>query len=410
MNKPTGTVRIALLTLLCTIPAGIGPTAVAAQEAEQEATGESIEAPAPEASTDIPAPPRFLSGLQATIEDYAGDVFYWGQGVSVTGTLGDNVFAGGSLLSLDGGRIEGDFFAFGASVTIDGEVLGDVYAFSSDVRVSPGAVIHGNLTAFTGSLRVAGTVRGHLRGGGGGTVITGTVGPVDIEAGTLTLAETAVVRGDLQYKSNEEAEIAEGADVQGEIRRSRDGDGENEEETDDGGIGLWDIGWTLWSFLSAFLVGAVLLLVGGRVARRPAISLRDSPASGLGFGFVVAVVFPVSCLVAIVLLVTLPLGLIGLVVFALLLYLARLVAAQFLGAWLLTRLTGDPQPSEYLSLAIGLALLMLIGVVPYLGFLLHLIALIVGLGGIYLALRHFGFPATGSSRPTTAADPAPEPS
>lgn len=378
----------------------IQETARSAEEGASEEAEQQPEATPPPPGT--PPPPRFLTGLESAVGDYVGDVFFWGQSASVTGTLGDNAFLGGQLVSLDGGTLGGDLFAFGASITLDGEVMGDVYAFGSDLRIAPGTTIHGNLLAFTGSLRIGGTVRGHVLGAGGGTVITGNTGPVKIEAGSLTVSETAVIRGDLEYTSNEDADIAEGATIEGNVRRNRESDDEDEgsdEEEDSGGISFWTIAWTTWKYLSALVVGAVLLLVGGPATRRPALSLRENPASGLGFGFVVGVVVPVACLVAMVLLVTLPLGLLTLGTFVILLYLARLVAAQFLGAWILARATGNANPSEYASLALGLALLMLVGAVPYLGFLIRMIAIVLGLGGIYLALRHFGFPAGGGSRP-----------
>lgn len=382
-----------------------GESTAAPEETGQEAPALPEATPPPPGT---PEPPQFLVGTSRTLADFANDVFYWGQSATVTGTLGDNAFLGGQMVSVDGGAIEGDLFAFGASIAIAGEVMGDVYAFGSEVRVAQDAVIHGTLMSFSGSLRIAGTVHGHVNGTGGGTVISGTTGPVKIEAGSLTLTETAVIRGDLEYTANEEAEIAEEADIQGNVRWNRDEDDDeddedDEESSDSGGIGFWSIGWMLWRFLSALIVGSVLLLVGGRVARQPATSLDAAPASGLGFGFVVAVVFPVACLVALVLIVTIPLGVLGLLTFGLLLYIARLVAAQFVGRWILARATGNENPSEYASLALGLLVLIVVGLVPYLGFLLRMAAVIIGLGGIYLALRHFGFPSSGSTPPPPPA-------
>ena len=67
-------------------------------------------------------------------------------------------------------------------------------------------------------------------------------------------------------------------------------------------------------------------------ARRPAARLGSQPALGLGFGFVVAVVFPAAAILAMILIVTIPLGLISLAVYVAAAYLARLVAAQATGA------------------------------------------------------------------------------
>jgi hypothetical protein len=153
----------------------------------------------------------------------------------------------------------------------------------------------------------------------------------------------------------------------------------------------------MWGYLSKLLVGVAFLLVGGRVARLPAERLRETPAVGLGFGFVVAVVFPVACVVAILLIVSMPLGIIGLVLFGIAIFLASLVTSQYVGAWLLRRVGGGSVPSEYLALALGLLVLSLLALVPYLGFLIRLTAWLLGLGGMFLALR----PAVGGGSGAT---------
>ena len=125
---------------------------------------------------------------------------------------------------------------------------------------------------------------------------------------------------------------------------------------------------------------------GGRLARAPVEKLRDQAAVGLGFGFVVAVVVPVACLIAFLLLVTLPLGIIVMTGYAVALFLARLVTAQYLGDWLLRRI-GQDAPSEYLALAGGLVVFLLVTEIPYIGFLIWLTALFLGFGGLFLAFR-----------------------
>lgn len=388
-------------TLLAAGPAGPQGAAAAAQEPPP---GTAPAVP-PEASEDIPEPPRFLSDLSHSIGDVAGDIFYWGQSGTVTGRILHNAFLGAQAISLDQGTIGGDLFVFAATTQIDGEVEGDLYAFTSDLRIGRDAVVHGNVMAYAGTVRIEGTVFGHLLGAGGRTVISGDVGPVNIESGNLTVTATGRVRGDLQYESNNEAEVADGARIAGTVRwnRKKDkGDEEEEEDDDAGGISMWRVLWKLWGYAGNLLVGVVLLLVGGRVTRQPSLSLDERPASGLGFGFVVTVVSPVACLVAMVLLVSLPLGVLGLVVFGIMLFLSRLVSALFLGTWILRRATGRVRPSEYGALALGLALLTLVAMIPYLGFLIRLAAVILGIGGIYLALRELGFPATATGAPPPA--------
>ncbi len=382
------------------------PTLANGVPLQQEPAAEPQRGEEPQASQPIPDPPSFRYGTIMNIEEIGGDLFVWAQSVNVTGEVLHNAFLAGQMVSLAGGTVDGDLFAFGASTTVDGEVMGDVYSFSNETRITHDAMIHGNVLVFSGSVRIEGTVRGKVQGSGGLVIITGEVGSLDLEVGSLSLSPDARVHGELKYESGDEASIDDDATIDGEIIWNQESDepDEQDEEEDADGWSFWNIMWTLWKYLANLVVGFAFLLLGGVGARLPAACLRSHPAPGLGFGFVVAVVFPISCLVAIVLIVSAPLGLIGLTIFVLTAFLARLVTAQFVGDWLLRR-AGKEQPSEYLSLALGFLLLMILAWIPYAGFLTRLAAIILGMGGIYLALRERGFPWVGDSEPVVPAMP-----
>jgi hypothetical protein len=107
----------------------------------------------------------------------------------------------------------------------------------------------------------------------------------------------------------------------------------------------------------------------------------------------VAGVVPVACLISLLLLVTLPLGFIVMQFYLIAVFLSRLVTAHYLGDWILRRV-GQQRPSEYVALAGGLVIFFLAAEIPYVGFLIWLTALFLGVGGMFLAAR--------GDRPTTA--------
>ncbi len=350
--------------------------------------------PAPASEPPVPEPPRFLRDVINAIGDVAGDVFSWGQSSTVTGRVLHNAFLAGQIAGLDGGFVGGDLFLFAASASVDGEVRHDVYAFTSQLRIPRDAVVHGNLLAFVGSLRIEGRVRGKLLGSAGIVVLDGQIGGGEIEAGTLRLGPNARVHGDLVYTCDNEPVVDPAAVIEGELRR-KEAAAETAPAVGGRHATWWKLGWKAWIYVGNLIVGLFCLLLGGAAARAPAAELTRQPASGLGLGFVVTVVTPVACLLALLLVVTLPLGVIGLVVFLLLAFLGRLAAAQFIGAWLLRRTLRRARPSEYLSLALGLLVLMLLAEIPYVGFLARLVAVLLGVGGVYMALRAAGFPSRG---------------
>ncbi len=399
-------VCVGMFLWLAPMAAGIEEGAAAttaplpAQDPTEPPAATSVAQAPAAAAVEPPERPRFASVLSERVRDVGGDIFLWGQSVTLAGRVGHNAFFGAQTGTVSG-HVEGDVFAWAGGVMVSGEIDGDLYVGTGGVSILEGAIIHGNVICFCGSINLDGMVHGAILGSAGSANIGGTAYAIDMEVGKLALAESAIVHGDVTYESNEEAEIADTAQIGGALSWNREVDSDDAEADEVARFSFWGIAWTAWTYLSNLIVGAVFLLLGGPAARAPATSLRNNPAPGLGFGFVVAVVFPGACLVAIALIVTLPLGVVGLLLFGLGAFIARLVAAQFVGDWLLSRL-GREGSSEYLSLAVGLLLLVLVAAIPYVGFLIRMVAIILGIGGIYLALRDAGFPVLVAPRSTSS--------
>lgn len=75
-----------------------------------------------------------------------GDVIVAGQAIKIKGPVKGNVFATTNLLSIDG-PIEGNLFVLATTVVVgnQAQITKDAYIWSQDIKVSPGAVIKGNL-------------------------------------------------------------------------------------------------------------------------------------------------------------------------------------------------------------------------------------------------------------------------
>jgi hypothetical protein len=222
------------------------------------------------------------------------------------------------------------------------------------------------------------TINGTLRRGG-----SATTGSVEIGPG-------AQIDGVLEYESSRQASVDPAAEITGELRQivpavveSEEGEGAG----DSGWFSLSTVLWKLWHFASSFLVGALLLAAGGAATRLPAARLAHRPAHGLGFGFVIFIVMPIGAIIAMVVVIGVPLGVLTLLLFMVALYLARLVTAQAVGGLILRRFGKGAEPSAYAALAVGLVVYFVLVAIPYLGFLLWLGAIFAGLGAIYMALR-----------------------
>jgi cytoskeletal protein CcmA (bactofilin family) len=325
--------------------------------------------------------------------DSVNDLFIWAWMPTISGDIADNAFLGAQKVEITpDAQVGGDLFIFAQTGLVRGSVGGDIYAFVAEMDITEGAVVGGAMYGSSGTLTITGEVGGPLSYAAGVATINGRVrGDVRLEAGELELGPNAVIEGELRYESAREATIDPGARVEGEIRyfapRDEGDEGRASPAASSSSFSVWAILWDAWWLLSSFLVGAIALALGGQSARQPAARLLEQPALGLGFGFVIAVVIPAAAILAMVLLVTIPLGLISIAVYLAAAYLARLVAAQAIGDSLLHLLRSGRETSAYASLAVGLVLFWLLTQIPYVGFLIWLAAVVAGLGGMFLATR-----------------------
>jgi hypothetical protein len=105
--------------------------------------------------------------------------------------------------------------------------------------------------------------------------------------------------------------------------------------------------------LWAFILGSVALALFPRATRGIVGQVGRDPLLNLGIGFVLLFVVPISSIVAMALVVTIPLSVVVLLLYAIAAYAAKLPVALGIGRWVLAR-AGRPEPSAYLALLVGL--------------------------------------------------------
>ena len=267
-----------------------------------------------------------------------------------------------------------------------GQTVNDVVAF--DGPVSVGGTANGDVVAMNGPIRVAGEVDGDV------------VGLSD----TVTLAPTATVDGDLIYGEGRPV-VPTGATVNGDIHRADAGEffrGEGfggDDSFFDFGLWAW-LGTWLAVTLSLLVLGLVLIRLAPTSASRALEIARERTGASVGFGLAVLIGVPVTALTLMITIIGIPLGV------ALLLALVPLYAIGYvISAWALGRRVTGSQRKNVVAFLAGLGILRAIALVPFLGGLVGLAAVVFGLGVLALLVQR----ARGSSSPpeaTTAPVPA----
>lgn len=330
-------------------------------------------------------------------------------------TLEQNLVVSGRSIVV-AGRLEGDLLALAERVRIVGEVNGDVLAITRDLEVD--GLVTGSVHALAERAEIRGEIRRSvytatdqyllddqgrvgLDGIHAGTGVTiegsvardvfhfgdwlelrGSVGrDLESRAERVSLGDEARVEGDLTVLSMDEDEPAlermSGAFVGGRVVEAPMEHPEIRpfERFTDGHFYLW----TALSLAGAFLVGMLLFRFLPWVFDNALETTADFFRAA-GFGLLFAIATPVVLIVLAVTIVALPIALMGAAIAAMVVYAAEILVAAMIGEALL----GAPAEGDWagfgLPLLAGLAIVTLATLVPYLGSVVSVVVVLLGLG------------------------------
>jgi cytoskeletal protein CcmA (bactofilin family) len=243
-----------------------------------------------------------------------------------------------------------------------------VVVVNGDVVVDPTVVVEG-VFVINGDVRVAGRVDGDVVIAAGDAVVRGRIdGDLVTIAGRARLLPKASVGGDLIY-GDEAPLVAPAARVEGKI--------DKEDWSDSLGLIGFIGAFVFWlaMTISAAVLGVLLLLISPRAADATFAQAQSRFWTAVGIGALIFILVPIAIFVASITLLGLPLGI------ALGLGALPLAAIAYVtAAWALGRAIVKPPRDRILSFLAGLAILRLVALLPVLGVLVWLAAVIVGLG------------------------------
>jgi len=280
---------------------------------------------------------------------------------------GDLMAAGGNVRFT--GTVGGDVLAAGGTQVLGGTVAGSVRAAGGYVLV--GTVADRNITAVGGTVAVDRRARI-----GGNAYLAG--GTVLVEAGRLELGPDAAIEGDLRYRlgRGQEATVHPNARVDGAVLT----------------LPARRLGWVPWAlriyWVAAFLVaGAVIVAMFPVLMLAGDVRVRARPLASVGMGILLLLLVPAVLAAIAITVLGIPLALIGAALYAVSVYLAPVVVALWLGRILLSRSSTYPDRGELVgAFLLGGVIIGLLGLVPYAGAVILLLATIVGLGAMAVAL------------------------
>ena len=313
------------------------------------------------------------------------DVLAAGGNVTIDGSVLDHIFAAGRDIVFQNTTAR-DLFAAGADIDlIGGEVSDDLIAAAGRLRLAPEVRVGDDAVLSGGRLQIDAPIGGDLRAAGGRIELNSVVtGDVRLDGDAIVIGPNARIEGALTHRGRS-VSISPQAQVLGAttvLDPPREHDMRPLKA-----LGLWFGAAILFGFFLMAVLVAVLL---PRLMNDAAQAIRTRPLTTLALGLLLAVATPLAIAALALTLFGLPLAFLVGAVFAALWPLA-IVGAVYAGAMLVRARTqaavAAPSPGER-ALWAGLAItvLVLLGLIPVLGFLLWLGVYVFGLGAVAWSL------------------------
>ena len=350
----------------------------------------------------IPALAFVPRGGQTVIfsESLEDDLYVVGGTVDVAGTVDGDVVAAGGTVTLSG-PASGGILAAGGTVritsaigrslraaagdlTIGGRIGADAVLAGGSVRIDQAAQVGRDLVAMGGSVHVLGSVARNAFLNGGDVIIGGAVqGNVEVQADRVTLLPSARIQGKLRYAADRPVEIQQGAQVTGGIERTSRPTAPQRYYRPFAFRFAGRVMEVLW----LLAIGFVALAVAPRGVPRVLERVRRQFGISLLTGFILLVVVPVAALLVAFTVIGIPLSIVAVLLYLATLYPGQIFPAMWLGEWIMRSLgRGGAPSSPYLAMTVGVILFAIVVAVPFIGWLLRLVALLAGFGALWAAV------------------------
>lgn len=331
--------------------------------------------------------------------------------------------------------VNNDYFANGRTVEISGRVNGDVYVLGGQVFID--GIIDGDLLVAGGSVEVSGTVTKNVRLLAGQALITGNIGQnitavtatielspsssigrnvvivsgnTDLEAkvgknarlysssvrisdgirgkviayvGHLRLTSKVTIGGGLEYWSNKNALVDPNAKVNGGIIHHPPFFYDLFHSKILKGLKIGSkLAALLMNLFYSFIIGLVMLRYFPHRIDRTIETLNKKPAQSLVAGIVLLFLLPITMLALLITILGVPFALALLSLTVVGLYTAKILAILWMSTHLFRKFEFKKHRKLYFSF--GLIAYFILTLIPYMGTIFTIAALLFGLGGAAL--------------------------
>ena len=289
---------------------------------------------------------------------------------------------------------------FGYKVRVNGPIQGNALVFSNNCRIEDRTIIGRDFHFGGNYVKIDGTIMGDVEGKASQITLSGTIeGNADFETERLLIVSPAEIRGNLVYKSPDEAIIDDDVIIDGEITWK-----EQEYGSDEPGDVSIPTAVKIIFLIMTLVTGLILILLFREHTNEAVLQIEQKFWVTLAVGCLSFIVLTFGAIVPAVLIVGLPLSLIMLITATILIYIGKIYVAIALGHYLFNRFRSGKKTAIALEFIAGLIILAVLFAIPAVGWIIYILAFLLGTGaavsGIISLNRKY---RTATVRPSTPA-------
>ena len=332
----------------------------------------------------------YAAGSNLTVDgDVQGDVICAGQNVTISGKVDGDVICAAQTLTING-VVGGNVRSTGNTVTVNGSVGRNINVAAMSFILGNDANVGWDVLVGAALTEIRGTINGGLQGAINNLIVSGhVVKNIDIHidsyanknnGGQLKITDQAKIDGDVNYWANKNGDINQN-NVSGKITH-------NIPTARANGLFLTFILNRLYAIFSALLVGLVLVSVWRKHILALTKRMEVNLAAAIGWGAVLLFITPIICILLLLTLIGIPLAIILAGLWILAMFICKIVTAVLAGRFIFRKLKQKETEKLLLEMTVGVIVCWLLFAIPILGWALSLVAIWWGFGGAWLYFRH----------------------
>lgn len=326
----------------------------------------------------------YLAGESISIENSIfGDTFIAGNEIIISTHLKEDVFAAGGTIVLENFRAE-DVRVAGGEVEVSSIIIQDLIVAGGKVLVTPEADVSRDALIFGGEIDFQGSVAGDLIIKGGKVFFDGVVeGDATIEAKEVHFGDNARIEGNLDLKANSYA--IDDSKVLGTVSYSSF----KEDVEEKFSILFMGIGSVIAGFfrLVIWITFAIITLLFCKSFFEDSVKKIYANILKTGLhGLLFMIIAPVVIGLLFVTIIGIPIALLVLFAYAIMFCYAHVIGIYFGGDYIISKLL-KKKWNFWGTFILGLLVFGLLRIIPFMGGVVNLAVVLIGLGIIYEELH-----------------------